>query len=289
MKPSRRAPAVDYLRERYRVSERHACGVLRVPRATYRYRSCADPRTDLRMRIRDLARARVSYGYRRIRVLLNREGWAVGRYLVYRLYKEEGLTLKKRPARRKRTAAMPRQEKILATRPNQIWSLDFVSDQLADGRRYRALTIVDIYTRESLAIEVGAGLKGADVVRVLNLIKHGRGAPQILFCDNGSEFTGQAMDFWAHQNQVRIDFSRPGKPTDNAFIESFNGTFRKECLSAHWFASFTEARQQIAAWRTEYNESRPHRALAQRTPSEFARQIAASRENIGLVVAGDSL
>ena len=139
LKPSRRGPAVEYLCDRYRVSERHACSVLRVPRATYRYRSCADPRTELRMRIRELARARVRYGYRRIRVLLNREGWNVGRYLVYRLYKEEGLTLKKRPARRKRVAAVPRQEKIRATRPNQVWSLDFVSDQLADGRRFRAL------------------------------------------------------------------------------------------------------------------------------------------------------
>jgi putative transposase len=241
------------------------------------------------MRIRELARARVRYGYRRIRVLLNREGWSVGRYLVYRLYKEEGLTLKKQPTRRKRTAAVARQEKVRATRPNQVWSLDFVSDQLADGRRFRALTVVDIYTRESLAIEARPGLKGADVVRVLNLVKSRRGTPQFLFCDNGSEFTGQAMDFWAHQNQVRIDFSRPGKPTDNAFIESFNGTFRSECLSTHWFASITEARQLIENWRREYNESRPHRALAQRTPSEFARQIAASSALVGGVAAGDSL
>jgi putative transposase len=186
-------------------------------------------------------------------VLLNREGWNVGRYLVYRLYKEEGLILKRRPSRRKRTAAITRQEKVRATRANQIWSLDFVSDQLADGRRFRALTIVDIYTRESLAIEAAPGLKGADVVQVLNHVKSQRGAPQFLFCDNGSEFTGQAMDFWAHQNQVRIDFSRPGKPTDNAFIESFNGSFRSECLSVHWFASIHEARQLIENWRQEYN------------------------------------
>ena len=241
------------------------------------------------MRIRYLARVRVRYGYRRIRVLLNREGWAVGKYLVYRLYKEEGLALKKRPARRKRTAAMTRQEKMRATSPNHIWSLDFVSDQLADGRRFRALTVVDIYTRESLAIETGAGLKGTDVVRVLNQIKSQRGAPQFLFCDNGSEFTGQAMDLWAHRNNVRIDFSRPGKPTDNAFIESFNGTFRSECLSTHWFHSINEARQLIDGWRREYNESRPHRALAQRTPSEFARHIAASSDSAELVPAGDSL
>jgi len=241
------------------------------------------------MRIRDLAQARVRYGYRRLRVLLNWEGWRVGKYLVYRLYKEEGLVLKKRPARRKRAATVTRRERVCATRPNQVWSLDFVSDQVADGRRFRALTVVDIYTRESLAIEAAAGLKGADVVRVLNHVKSRRGAPKFLFCDNGSEFTGQAMDLWAHQNHVRIDFSRPGKPTDNAFIESFNGTFRSECLSAHWFGSIGEARQLIETWRQEYNESRPHRALDQRTPREFARQIALSCEVAGSLPAGDSL
>ena len=127
------------------------------------------------------------------------------------------------------------------------------------------------------------------MVRVLNHVKSRRGAPKFLFCDNGSEFTGQAMDLWAHQNHVRIDFSRPGKPTDNAFIESFNGTFRSECLSAHWFGSIAEARQLIETWRQEYNESRPHRALDQRTPSEFARQIALSCEVAGSLPAGDSL
>jgi putative transposase len=252
--------------------------VLKVPRATYRYRSCADPRTELRIRIRDLARVRVRYGYRMLCVLLKREGWKVGKHVVYRLYKEEGLSLRKPHRPRKRVANLSRQEKIRASGPNQIWSLDFIADQLTDGRRFRALTVVDVYTRESLAIEAAPGLKGTDVVRVLNQIKGKRGAPQYLFCDNGSEFTGQAMDLWAHQHQVRIDFSRPGKPTDNAFIESFNGTFRSECLSTHWFTSIEEARQQIESWRQDYNDSRPHRALAHRTPSEFARQIADFRD-----------
>jgi putative transposase len=244
---------------------------------------------ELRMRIRELAQTRVRYGYRRIRVLLKREGWKVGKDLVYRLYKEEGLILRKRPIRRKQTAAAQRQEKFRPAGPNQVWSLDFVSDQLVDGRRFRALTVVDIYTRESLAIEVGPALKGEDVVRVLNHLKYRRGVPQFLFCDNGAEFTGQALDLWAHCNQVRIDFSRPGKPTDNAFIESFNGTFRSECLSAHWFGSLAEARQLIEAWRQEYNESRPHRALAQRTPSEFAREIALRSDLAGQLPVGDSL
>jgi len=277
VKPSRRGPMVEHLASSYRVSERRACRVLCVPRATYRYRSCCDPRTELRMRIREIAQARVRYGYRKIRVLLNREGWNVVKYLVYRLYKEEGLTLKKMRPQRKRKAVRHREERFVATGPDQAWSIDFVADELQGGSRFRALTMVDIYTREGVAIEVGQSLKGDDVVRTLNRMKTERGVPKLLFCNNGSEFTSQAMDLWAYRNGAKIDFSRPGKPTDNAFVESFNGTFRAECLDTHWFVDLKEAKQMIEAWRREYNESRPHRSLGDRTPSEFASQIAASR------------
>ena len=140
-----------------------------------------------------------------------------------------------------------REEKFVATAPNQAWSLDFVADQLQAGRRFRALTIVDVYTRESVAIEVGQSLRGEDVVRTLNRMKYEGRVPKILFCDNGSEFTSHAMDLWAYQNGVKIDFSRPGKPTDNAFIESFNGTFRDECLNTNWFESLVDAKQIIYA------------------------------------------
>ena len=201
----------------------------------------------------------------------------MSRYLAYRLYQEEGLALRPKHNRRRR-AAMPRRERFRCTAPNQAWGVDFIADQLADGRRFRALTVVDIYTRESLAIEPGQRMKGEDVVRVLNRILLQRGSPKVLFCDNGSEFASQAMDLWAYRNQVRIDFSRPGKPTDNAFVESFNGTLRAECLDAHWFTTLAEAKQLIECWRREYNESRPHRALGERTPLEFARQFAAQRE-----------
>ena len=153
----------------------------------------------------------------------------------------------------------------------------FVADQLQDGTRFRALTMVDVYTRESVAIEAGKSLRGEDVVRVLNQAKQQRGVPKFLFCDNGSEFSSQAVDLWAYQNAMKIDFSRPGKPTDNAFVESFNGTFRSECLNAHWFGTLAEAKRLIEAWRQEYNESRPHRSLGDRTPSEFANEYAASR------------
>ena len=286
MKPSRRRPVVLYLCGAYRVSERHACQVVLLPRATHRYQSIRDPLTELRLRMRQLAQTRIRYGYRKIRVLLIREGWQVGKKLVYRLYREEGLGLRMRPKVR-RTVSEHSRQKPRAEGPNQVWSLDFVADQLTDGRRFRALTVVDVYTRECLAIEVGQSLKGHDVVRVLQQIADERGMPQMLFCDNGSEFTSQVMDLWAYHNQVKIDFSRPGKPTDNAYVESFNGTLRAECLDAHWFGDLAEACQRIKAWRLEYNASRPHRALGERTPNEFARQIAASRDLPCLTIAGD--
>jgi putative transposase len=231
---------------------------------------------ELRGRIREIAQCRVRYGYRKILVLLRREGWQVGKHLVYRLYKEEGLALKKRPQKR-RKAVRHREERFKPTAPDQAWSLDFIADQLQDGRQFRSLTIVDVFTRESPAIEVGQSLRGEDVVRTLNRLKHEGRTPKLLFCDNGSEFSGQAMDLWAYQNGTKIDFSRPGKPTDNAFVETFNGTFRDECLNVHWFETLVEAKQLIEGWRKEYNESRPHRALDDKTPSEFASQYAASR------------
>jgi len=239
------------------------------------------------MRIREIAQTRVRYGYRKVRVLLNREGWNVGKYLVERLYREEGLTLHQRRKRRRRVAEH-RRERFHPTGPNQVWSMDFVADQLADGRRFRSLTVVDIYTRECLAIKSEQRLKGEDVVLALNRIKVQRGVPKFLYCDNGSEFSSQAMDLWAYQNGVRMAFSRPGKPTDNAFVESFNGTFRAECLNAHWFTSLTEAQQIVETWRAEYNESRPHRALGEKTPNEFAKEIAASRDFLELKTAENS-
>jgi putative transposase len=173
-------------------------------------------------------------GTGRFLVLLRREGWHVDKHLVYRLYREEGLALKKRP-KRLRKAVRHREERFVAKAPDQARSLDFVADQLQHGRRYRSLMIVDVFTRESVSIEVGQSLREEDVVRTMNKRKHEGRVPKLLFCDNGTEFAGQAMDLWAYQNRAKIDFSRPGKPTDNAFIESFNGTSRDECLNVHWF------------------------------------------------------
>ncbi len=217
-----------------------------------------------------------------IRMLLNREGWKVGKYLVERLYREEGLSLRQR-AKRRRRAAEHRRERLHPTAPNQVWSMDFVADQFVDGKRFRSLTVLDIFTRECLAIEADQSLKGKNVVRVLNPIKMHRGVPKMVFCDNGR--TSPAMDLWAYQNGVRIDFSRPGKPTDNAFIETFNGTLQVECLDTHWFGTLAEAKEEIEVWQKEYNESRPRRALGDRTPNEFANEIAASRDFIGMQAA----
>jgi len=223
---------VAYLCTTYAVSARRACRTVRCVRATYHYRSHRDPRTLLRQRIREMAQTRVRYGYRKIRVLLNREGWAVGKKLVYRLYREEGLMLRHRVPRRRKSVA-PRWTRPKPERPNEAWTLDFVADQLANGHRFRALTVVDVFTRENVAIEVGQSFRGEHVVTVLNRLTARRGAPTVLCCDNGSEFCRQIVDLWAYQHKVRIDFSRPGKPTDNAYVESFNATWRRECLNAH--------------------------------------------------------
>uniref|UniRef100_UPI001B8A90F8 IS3 family transposase n=1 Tax=Collimonas silvisoli TaxID=2825884 RepID=UPI001B8A90F8 len=204
-----------------------------------------------------------------------REGWLDNHKRVYRLYQQEGLSLRlKRPKRNK--SARLRQPKHLATAMNQIWSMDFVADALFDGRRLRALTVVDNYTRECLAIEVGQSLKGEDVVNTLNRIAVHRGLPATIKVDNGSEFISKAMDRWAYEGGVELDFSRPGTPTDNAKIESFNGRFRQECLNAHWFLSLDDASDKIETWRQDYNESRPHSALQWATPAEFARQARES-------------
>jgi putative transposase len=278
---------VEYLRQGYAISERLACRATRLNRGTFRYRSHKDPRTALRMRIREIAQARVRYGYRKIRVLLNREGWGVGKSLMQRLYRQERLGLKQRPKRRRR-AAEHRRERVRITEANQVWRLDFMADQLTDGRRFRVLTILDVFTRECLAVEVGHSLKGTDVVAVLNQILSRRAAPKMLFRDNGSEFSSQIMDLCAYQNGVRLDLSWPGKRTDNAYIETFNETLRTECLDPHWFGTLAEAKERIEAWRKEYNESRPHRAPGERTPNEFANEVAASRDFIGMQKAENS-
>jgi putative transposase len=255
--------------QRYGASIRKTCAAIKLSRETYFYRSTAKDSTVLVLRMKEITQTRVHYGYRRVHVMLKREGFKDNHKRVYRLYKAQGLSLRyKRPKRNK--AAQLRQPKTLARKVNQLWSMDFVADNLFDGRKLRMLTVLDCYTRECLAIHVGQSLKGEDVAAVLSGIVGERGKPETIKSDNGSEFISKVMDKWAYERGVELDFSRPGKPTDNAMVESFNGRLRQECLNEHWFMSLTDAKDKIAAWRRGYNEARPHSALNWQTPNEFA-------------------
>jgi putative transposase len=236
-----------------------------------RYVSHRPDQTPLVMRIRDLA-ARTRYGYFRIHILLRREGWFVDHTRVYRLYREDRLHLRLKKPRRNVSAAN-RVRQPAASAANEMWSMDFVSDALFDGRRLRALTVVDAFTREALAIDVDQGIKGEQVVAAMARISSIRGAPKTIRVDNGPDFISKALDRWAYENGVTLDFSRPGKPTDNAFVE-FRGRLRDECLNAHWFLSLADARAKIEAWRRDYNESRPHTSLGWLTPVEYAAAAA---------------
>jgi putative transposase len=216
----------------------------------------------------------VRYGYKRIHVVLRREGWRINHKRVYRLYKQDGLSLFERRTRRHRSASQRLPPP--ATRAiNECWAMDFVSDQLYDGRKLRALTLVDVHTRECLAIWVDQGIKGDDVVRTLDAVIASRGQPERIQVDNGPEFVSKALDCWAYEHRIELAFSRPGKPTDNAHIEAFNGRLRQECLNQHWFLSLDDARAKIEAWRGGYNEARPHGSLGWATPAEYARQCLA--------------
>jgi putative transposase len=269
VKPVRRRGWVQKLQLGYQVSERRACEVLRAPRSSHRYQSVRDERAALRIRLRDLAASRVRYGYRRLTVLLRREGWQVNHKLVYRLYVEEGLLMRRRNPKRRKSCAV-RMERPVAQGTNECWSMDFMADQLFQGQRFRILTLVDNFSRESLAVRAAQRFRGDDVVKVLETVTAERGLPTTIRVDNGPEFVSKSLDWWAYFNGVKLDFSRPGKPTDNAFIESFNGKFRQECLNQHWFLSLEDAQDVIEAWREDYNQHRPHSALGDRSPVEFA-------------------
>ena len=267
----------------YRLSERRACSVLEFPRSTMRYESLADPQIALRMRLRDLAMSRIGYGYRRLHILLWRDGWRVNHKRVYRLYREEGLGMRKKTPRC-RKACLKRELRPKAAAKNECWSMDFMSDQLFDGRRIRLLTIVDNHTRESLAIHVAPCIRGCEVVKVLERVVSENGKPQTIQVDNGPEFISKDVDLWAYWNHVKLDFSRPGKPTDNAYIESFNARFRLECLNEHWFLSLEDAQEKSELWRNDYNETRPHSSLGNMTPGEFA-MMKNPKENDQIMVS----
>lgn len=223
------------------------------------------------MRIRDIALARPRFGYERIWILLRREGWHVNRKRIHRLYRLEGLQMRMRCRRRKRQS-LHRGPAPRPTGRNQNWSMDFVHDQLANGRKFRVLTVIDQWSRESVLLEVNFALTGQSVVDALERLAQRQVVPSAITVDNGTEFTSKALDEWAYQRGVRLDFIRPGKPVENAFIESFNGRLRDECLNVYAFQSLEDARCRLEHWRLDYNQFRPHGALGHLTPSEFAQQ-----------------
>jgi putative transposase len=267
---------VSYVEVEYRMSERHACRLLELGRSTCRYRARkAERDIALRARLKELAAKRMRFGYRRLTAMLAREGMPTNHKRVYRLYREEGLVMRIRQRRRIRWHGAVTSP--AATRPNQRWSMDFVNDCVSAGKVIRMLTLVDDCTRECPAIEVDTSLGGLRVRRVLDRLASERGLPEAIVVDNGPEFRGRALTAWSEQRGVRLEFIQPGKPAQNAYIESFNGRLRDECLNANWFTSLSDARQKIETWRQDYNEQRPHSSLNYLPPAEFARTRAEMR------------
>jgi len=269
VRPAQRRELVSWAIASYQISERTACRATGSQRSSIRYRSVRPHQEALRRRIREIAAVRTRAGYPLIHTLLRREGWHVNRKRIYRLYREEGLSLRIKRPRRHRTA-VARAKTANPIGPNQVWAVDFMHDTLASRTSIRVLTAIDVATRECVALVAAKHFTGNDVARIMNDAASDRGKrPERIRVDNGTEFTSKALDHWAYWNRVELDFSRPGKPGDNAFIEAFNGTLRRECLSQHWFLSIAEAQRILDEWKDDYNKHRPHRSLAGQTPAQF--------------------
>lgn len=254
-------------------SERRACRLVALSRSRWQHRSVRGEDAAVRARLRELAAAKPRWGYQQLHVLLRREGLIINHKKVLRLYREEGLAVTRR--RRKKHVAIARVPLPKPRGRTERWSMDFVSDALADGRPFRCFTLVDDFTRECPVIEVAHSLPAWRVIHALERVAVERGLPKSIVCDNEPEFAGKAMDRWAYEHGVVLQFIRPGKPVENAFCESFNGKLRDECLSANWFAGLADAQRVIEGWRREYNEERPHKNLGRRTPAEFTRSLQA--------------
>jgi transposase InsO family protein len=276
--PAARREAVARAVEGHGVSERRACRIISADRSMARYCSRRPDEAELRSRLRALAAERRRFGYRRLHVLLRREGFRVNRKKTQRLYREEGLTVRRRKGRKRALGA--RIARTLATFPNQCWSLDFVHDQFADGRRFRILNIVDDATRECLAAIADTSLSGKRVVRELDALIARRGRPATIVTDNGTEFTSNAAIGWAGSTKIDWHYIEPGKPTQNGFVESFNGRMRDELLNETLFFSLDHARKEIARWAADFNRCRPHSALGYLTPAAHAANLAATNDRL---------
>lgn len=269
--PQAKRVVVKHLQETHTLSERRSCQLLTLSRSSYRYQAKSKDDTALRQRLKALAIHYPAYGYLLLHNLLKQEGLVVNKKRTYRLYTEEGLQVR---TKRRKKLQRPRQVLEVPSSVNQRWSMDFVSDQLSSGRRFRILNIVDDYSRECIGQLADVSISGERVARFLTALCQTRGKPQSIVCDNGTEFTSKAMFFWAKPLNVRLAFIQPGKPTQNAFVESFNGKFRAACLNQHWFRDLAEAREEINQWRQHYNEVRPHSALNYLPPSVYAKKVA---------------
>lgn len=257
--------------ERFGLSIRRACGVIGLSRTSFAYKPIVKPDEEaIRKRLKELAQERRRFGYRRLHVMLRRDGFVINHKRTERIYRTEGLNLSIR--RRKKLASLLRTEIPKPTHRNHIWSMDFMRDALANGRTIKVLPIVDEHTRKCFRIEVDTSINGVRVVRSLDEIGQREGLPEIIIIDNGPEFIGKALDAWAYTRGIKLAFITPGKPVENAYIESFNGKFRDECLNEHWFMTLDNARKIIEEWRVDYNTKRPHSSLEYMTPEEFIRQ-----------------
>jgi putative transposase len=266
--PAAKRKAACVMVSDFRRSQTRSCALLGLRRSTFRYRSRCAPDTELREKLRGLAQSRPRFGYRRLGIFLRREGHQINHKRLFRIYQTEGLAL---PRKRQKRRLWQRPKPLLpATVPGQRWSIDFVSDRIEGGRRFRALTIVDDCSRESPAILVDTSIGGVRVVRLMEELGETTGLPATIVLDNGPEFTSRAFLTWAEKRGIELRFIQPGKPTQNAYVESFNGKLRDECLEVHWFTSLVDAREVIETWRRDYNEVRPHSSLDDRTPAEYA-------------------
>lgn len=268
--PAARRTTAAYLSEQYKFSERRACRLTKLARSSARYQPRRVEKHELRTRLRALAVARPRFGYRRLGLLLREQFGRLNQKRVYRLYRLEGLGVRRREHKRRFRATQPHLP--VASRPRQHWAMDFTHDTLFSGRTFRTLNLIDRFTRECLAIEVDTSLPAARVRRVLDRVVAVAGKPDSLRVDNGPEFVSEVLKSWAAEQGAELDFTTPGKPTQNGHIESFNGNFRDECLSQEWFVSLVDARRIIEAWRLDYNSVRPHSALGNLTPLAFAQQ-----------------
>jgi putative transposase len=285
--PAATRDAVAAAREAHGVSERRACSILGADRTTVRYRPRRDDDAALRARLRALAGERRRFGYRRLGLLLIREGLVLNHKKLRRLYAEERLQVRRRGGRKR--ALGTRAPMAPAAAPNQRWSLDFVSDTLTDGRRFRVLCVVDDFTRECLALVADTSLSGGRVVRELDAIAARRGYPATVVSDNGTELTSSAVLVWSQGRGVGWHYIAPGKPQQNAFVESFNGKLRDECLNETLFSSIRHARLVLAAWQQDYNDIRPHSALGGRTPASIMLPPGSPASRPLRVACGDGL